>query len=72
MKLVIKQKTTLENLPAGSLFLYNNSFGFKSEYHANSGLIEAFCLGSGEMFLGGASNKEDQADLIVFEIEIED
>jgi hypothetical protein len=72
MKLVIKKKTTLEDLSAGSLFLYNNSFGFKSEYHRDSGAIEAFCLRSGKMFWGGTSNKEDLAKLVVFEIEIDD
>lgn len=72
MKLTIKQKTTLWELPAGSLFLYNNTFGFKSEYHTDSGTIEAFCLGSGELFWGGTTNKDDQGNLVVFEINIED
>jgi hypothetical protein len=55
MKLVLKNKTTLEDLPPGSLFmtLDMQCLGMKSEYHTEKGAVEAYIVGSGEFFWGG-------------------
>lgn len=56
----------LYELEPGSLFYFNNSLCFKSEYRSpSSGAIEAFILGSGEMFWGGTSSAEEQVSLMV-------
>ena len=45
--------TTLECCPPG-LFMFDGSFGFKTEYQDENG-PEAYCVGSGEYFWGGTS-----------------
>lgn len=71
MKLVEKQSCTLAELPAGSLFLHGKTLGLKSEYHTESGAIEATIVGSGEMFWGGTHSPQDQANLIVTQVDID-
>lgn len=60
-----KSNCALSELEPGSLFEYENTFALKTEYKNESGAIEAFIIGSGEMFWGGTDNAEDQAKLIV-------
>jgi len=74
MKLKIKKKTTLGELPAGSLFLSEDmsTLGMKSEYHTGSGACEAFIVGSGEMFWGGVSSGPAQQALVVFGVKVTD
>lgn len=63
------QQVTLEELEPGMLFRYGDTLGFKSEYHADGGAIEAYCLGSGEMFWGGTTTPQEQAALMVAPID---
>ena len=74
MKLKVKKKTTLGKLPAGSLFLSEDmtTLGMKSEYFTDGGASEAFNVGSGEMFWGGASGGAAQQALVVFEVKVTD
>ena len=44
----------------------------KSEYTVGNGLIEAFILGSGEQFWGGAKTAKEQNELMVQPLEIVD
>lgn len=62
------EKITLEDLPNGSLFIYENCLALKSEYVADSGAIEAYIVGTGEMFWGGTNNAEDQRKLKVTQV----
>jgi hypothetical protein len=72
MNLVIgKYKVSLEDLPAGCLFLYNQTLCLKTEYKTTNGAIEAFIVGSGEMFWGGTNTTEEQAKLKVKKVKIE-
>jgi hypothetical protein len=59
------QLITLEELPAGSLFSFNGTIALKSEYRTENGAIEAFILGSGEMFWGGVTTAAEQTALLV-------
>jgi len=73
---------TLAACPAGP-FLFNGSLGFKTEYGAISGkdlgggLVQwtmvggpdVYCMGSGEAFWGGVTNREDRAALLVNPVE---
>lgn len=61
----MKEQTTLAELQAGSLFIFNGRIGFKSEYRTDKGAIEAYCYESGEMFWGGAQGAHLQTQLIV-------
>ena len=61
-------KIKLFDLPAGSLFFYDNSLALKSEYVSNSGAVQSFLLDSGEMFWGGTNNAKDLNNLEVFPI----
>ena len=73
MKLVPKGRPcTLEKLPDGSLFAVGLDKGkngatiaLKSEYQTPKGAVEAFILGSGEMFWGDAENALAQRQIIV-------
>lgn len=56
---------SLAELEPGSLFEYKKTIALKTEYISESGTIEAFILGSGEMFWGGTDNAEDQRKLLV-------
>ena len=59
MKLVPDgELVTLEELPAGTLFSFSGDIVLKSEYTTEKGLIEAFILGSGELFCGGCPIEE--------------
>ena len=75
MRLIKRGKTTLENLKKGCLFLSGTTLCLKSEYTYSSsttpsnGAIEAYIVGSGEMFWGGTNNAYDQRKLIVTEVE---
>ena len=70
MKLIKKRKIKLKELPKGRLFKYGDTIGVKSEYRSESGAIEAFIIGSGEMFWGGTAHASKQRELEVIEIEI--
>lgn len=56
---------TLEELECGSLFKHEGTIALKTEYSSNSGLIEAYIVGSGEHFWGGTSTPSEQSQLIV-------
>lgn len=71
MELRLSRKTKLKNVKAGALFLHNNTLVLKTEYKSDSGAIEAFIVGSGEMFWGGTTNPLDQYEIEVFELELE-
>jgi len=72
MKLIVKKKTKLCDLDAGSLFMTPDMgcLALKSEYRTEKGAIEAYIVGSGEFFWGGTSDPEEQRNLEVLEIEI--
>jgi len=72
IKLEIKGKTTLGNLPLGSLFLSDDykALGLKTEYRTEFGAIEAYIVGSGEFFWGGTSTPEAQAKITVYKVKI--
>lgn len=70
IKLFPKGKTTLGKLPSGSLFLKDETLCLKTEYRTDNGAIEAFIVGSGEMFWGGTDNAKDQANMEVTEVEV--
>jgi len=50
------EKIRLGDLEAGTMFRYEDTFGFKSEYRTDKGICERFILGSGERFWGGTGN----------------
>jgi len=58
----------LADLEPGSLFEYNGTRALKSEYRTDNDAIEAFIIGSGEMFWGGTHNAKDQRNLMVRKI----
>lgn len=73
---------TLAACPPG-LFLFDRMLGFKTEYGAMSGKTEgrevvwsitnrsdAYCVGSGEYFIGGADSPEAREDLMVLPIDL--
>ena len=70
MQLRIVKKTTLENLPAGKLFLYDGTIALKSEYYSEGGSVEAYIVGSGERFWGGVSTAEELNKLKVFQLKL--
>ncbi|MFA5366299.1 MAG: hypothetical protein WC333_00050 [Dehalococcoidia bacterium] len=73
MKLVLKNKTTLEDLPPGSLFMTLNMqcLGMKSEYHTDKGAVEAYIVGSGEFFWGGTGGDvAEQRKLEVIRVKV--
>lgn len=59
----------LSDCPEG-LFMFlrdgRYSLGFKSEYTADNGLVEAYCFTTGEMFWGGAKTPDRQRELTVY------
>jgi len=62
-------KQTLEQLPCGSLFTdAYGTVGLKTEYRTEKGAIEAFIIGSGEMYWGGTTDPEKQRSLEVWAI----
>ncbi|EJV41751.1 hypothetical protein [Bacillus toyonensis] len=64
-------KVKLADLEPGKLFRFGDTIGFKSEYRTG-GAIEAFIVGSGEMFWGGTSEAQEQRELMVEPIELKD
>ena len=64
-------KVPLYKLPAGSLFAHGDDcIAMKSEYMSNNGLIEAYILGSGEIFCGGAKTVEEHRYIMVQPLDI--
>lgn len=61
----VSKGCTLEELKPGTLFSFNGTIALKSEYYTATGAIEAFIVGSGEMFWGGTKDPKDQRKLIV-------
>ena len=70
MEIAIKGKVKLGELKTGKLFMYNGNIALKSEYRTEKGAIEAYIVGSGEMFWGGTSTPKEQVQLEVFELDI--
>lgn len=73
MKLIINpKKTRLYNLEPGSLFMTPDKkcLALKSEYRTDKGAIEAFIVGSGEMFWGGTSDPMVQKNLMVHPVKV--
>lgn len=66
------EKVALIDLEPGTLFVYNGSIALKSEYMTEKGRIEAYIVGSGEFFHGGAITAEEQRSLMVQPLEIVD
>ncbi|WP_142307739.1 hypothetical protein [Bacillus thuringiensis] len=61
----------LADLEPGKLFRFGETVGFKSEYRSG-GAIEAFIVGSGEMFWGGTSTADKQRELMVEPIDLKE
>ena len=70
MEITIKGKVKLGELKAGKLFMYNGTIALKSEYRTEKGAVEAYIVGSGEMFWGGTSTPKEQVQLEVIELDI--
>lgn len=71
MKIKIKRtKVSLSDLDSGSLFIYEGTMALKSEYRTDAGAIEAYIIGSGEIFWGGVDTPKDQSMLMVNEFKI--
>ena len=68
MEITIKGKVKLGELEAGKLFMYNGTIALKSEYFTEKGAVEAYIVGSGEMFWGGTSTPKEQVELEVIEL----
>lgn len=66
--LSILGKVKLGELKAGKLFMYNGIIALKSEYCTEKGAVEAYIVGSGEMFWGGTSTPKEQVQLEVIEL----
>jgi len=68
--MTIREEVTLDELDKGSLFIWKGSYCLKTEYKTDNGAIEAYIVGSGEMFWGGTTNATEQAKLLVKPIEL--
>lgn len=67
------EKISLYDLPFGTMFAFGDDcIAVKSEYTVGNGLIEAFILGSGEQFWGGAKTAKEQNELMVQPLDIVD
>lgn len=67
------KKRTLNELQPGTLFAFGDDcIGLKSEYRFGNGLIEAFIVGSGELFWGGTYTTEEQTELMVQPLKLEE
>ena len=66
--LSILGKVKLGELEAGKLFMHNGVIALKSEYRTEKGAVEAYIVGSGEMFWGGASTAKEQVEIEVIEL----
>lgn len=75
--LKISKKTyKLDKIPAGSLFFHNGTFALMSEYsYYKEGMPmvqrDAYIVGSGEYFWGGAKTTEERANLRVHLVTLE-
>lgn len=59
MKLMAEIRSVLlEDLPPGSLFMYDGELAFKSEYKSDNGACECYIVGAGCSFWGGRADKE--------------
>ncbi|PEC65338.1 hypothetical protein [Bacillus toyonensis] len=67
----MEMKVRLADLEPGKLFRFGDTIGFKTEYRTG-GAIEAFIVGSGEMFWGGTSTAQEQRELMVEPIDLKD
>ncbi len=64
-------KVPLYKLPTGSLFAHGDDcIAMKSEYMSSNGLIEAYILGSGEIFWGDAKTVEEHRYIMVQPLDI--
>lgn len=72
MKLKIRELTSLQKLPAGSLFLTvdKKTLGVKTEYRTKENAIEAYIVGSGEFFWGGTDNPDIQNTISVYRVKV--
>ena len=59
------EKVRLCDLEPGTLFKFEGCIALNTEYHTSSGRIEAYIVGSGEMFHGSAKTVQEQWDLLV-------
>ena len=67
------EKVTLDELAPGTLFAFGDDcIAVKSEYRCSNGLIEAFIIGTGEQFWGGAKTAKEQNALMVQPLEVVD
>ncbi|WP_154100479.1 hypothetical protein [Bacillus mycoides] len=64
-------KVRLADLEPGKLFRFGDTIGFKSEYWTG-GAVEAFIVGSGEMFWGGTSAAKERRELMVEPINLKE
>lgn len=72
----VGESVPLDELKSGSLFIYGETIGLKSEYRNEHGAIEAYIVGSGELFWEGFTDISEQANLmvqpLVLEAEVKD
>jgi hypothetical protein len=61
---------TLAECPPGA-FMFNGHMGFKTEYRLEGGRTEAYCMSSGECFIGGAESSEAREELLVYPVNAE-
>lgn len=59
------EQVTLEDLPAGSLFKWNDTYGLKTCYGEPPSLIGAYAIGTGLQFYGDADMSKDQRSILV-------
>lgn len=64
MKIKLGKKTELGKLKSGSLFLFGGVIALKSEYRSN-GQSDAYIVGTGEYFWGGAKSPMERERLEV-------
>ena len=74
MKMIVNKITTFGKVRQGSLFICGDTLALKSEYATikatNERQEDAYIVGSGEYFWGGASTVKDRDELKVVEVEI--
>ena len=69
MKLKLGKSVKLTDLDSGSLFLFGDTIALKTEYRTN-GQSDAYIVGSGEYFWGGAKSVQERENLIVFQLKL--
>jgi hypothetical protein len=74
MKLIVKKLKTvrLENLEPGKLFMTTDMkcLALKTDYRNAKGAVEAYIVGSGDVFWGGTSDPRVLNNLDVLEVKI--